>query len=90
MDVKSFTSFFKHKFLQFSTPHLWPKRILLQPSQVPFNSLPVTFHQISHEGSFSMFSIVVINELLQNVRQNKETLGLNEEDIVNLAKTFGA
>lgn len=71
---------------------------LLRDFYMP-NGLPV-FNEMKHLSEVRRFNMAVmflsekdkkvINELLQNVRQNKETLGLNEEDIVNLAKKFGA
>ena len=39
--------------------------------------------------TFCMYCVSVINALLDSVRENKEELKLNEDDILSLAKKYG-
>ena len=39
--------------------------------------------------AFSIYCVSVINALLHSVRENKEELKLNEDDIVSLARKYG-
>ena len=39
--------------------------------------------------AFSIYFVSVINSLLHSVRENKEELKLNEDDIVSLARKYG-
>ena len=48
-----------------------------------------TFSKLDLTYAFSMYCVSVINALLHSVRENKEELKLNDDDILSLAKKYG-